>query len=218
MSRDWNSSLPRKALASIHKGTGRYSYRGIPCIKSPFDFALYTRLVHELRPGTILEIGSNRGGSALWLADLQSTFGIEGGQVHSFDLRPARAMVEDPRITFHAADALDLGKVASPAFMAGLRRPLLVIEDSAHYYETTLAVLRFFHRYLEVGEYIVVEDGIVGTARGLGKWECYADGPNRAVRDFLEESEGRYMVDTEYCDFFGHNFTYNTNGWLKRIA
>ena len=64
------SALQLPLLDSIQNGTRAYMYKSTPCLKSPFDLALYQMLVWTEKPRTIIEIGSNAGGSALWLADL----------------------------------------------------------------------------------------------------------------------------------------------------
>lgn len=212
--RDRRSALPLEALATIQKGTLAYTYKGIPCLKNPFDFALYTKLLQETKPKTIIELGSHSGGSALWLADLLTTFDSDG-HVYSIDIRPV-ANLQDRRITFLAGDVLHLEQVLPAGLLANLPRPLLVIEDTAHRYETTIAALRFFAPHLAPGEYILIEDGIVNDLAPIG-YEEFMDGPNRAIFSFLKETGGRYAIDTDYCDYFGHNFTYNTNGYLRRV-
>jgi hypothetical protein len=93
--------------------------------------------------------------------------------------------------------------------MPALPRPLLVIEDADHRYLTTLGVLNFMDGHLRGGEYVLVEDGICDSFGNEGR---YDGGPNRAIAGFLD---GRtdYEVDRHYCDFFGHNVTWNTNGY-----
>jgi len=59
-----------------------------------------------------------------------------------------------------------------------------------------------------------VEDGVVSQL--FGAFSRYNDGPNRAVAQFLERYPEAYDIDTELCDFYGHNVTFNPNGWLRR--
>ena len=47
-----------------------FRWRGAPCFKSAYDMAIYAMLIDELRPATIIELGSGTGASALLLADL----------------------------------------------------------------------------------------------------------------------------------------------------
>jgi cephalosporin hydroxylase len=77
--------------------------------------------------------------------------------------------------------------------------------------------LRFFHPHLKSGDYIVIEDGVVG-ALPSEEYRRYEDGPNRvAVRDFLAECANCFVIDTDLCDFYGHNVTYNPNAWLRKL-
>ncbi len=142
-----------------------------------------------------------------------ATHGISG-QVISIDVEP---LVEfsDPRITFLGGDAHSLGEVLSQDRLAKLAHPWLVVEDSSHRYETSMAVLRFFDEWLVSGDYLVVEDGILSQFSDP-MYERYEDGPNRAVAAFLESHPGRYEIDEELCDHYGYNATFNPNGWLRR--
>ncbi|HVB18460.1 MAG TPA: CmcI family methyltransferase [Stellaceae bacterium] len=206
------SALARPLLDTIQRGTMAYTYKGIPTLKNPFDWALYPMLLWEARPQTIVEIGSNRGGSALWLADTMRAFGLPA-HIHSVDLNPV-ADLDDPSVTFHRGDADHLERDLSRDFIEGLARPLLVIEDSRHHKDTTLAVLNFFQQWLRPGEYIIVEDGIITE---LGLSEMFAGGPQAALEIFLSQHP-EYDIVSRYCDWFGKNVTYNVNGFLRRLG
>jgi cephalosporin hydroxylase len=210
-SRPFASGLDRPVVERVLHGTLGYTYRGIPMQKDPFDVALYSMLLWREKPRTIIEIGSRFGGSALWFADLLEVFGIDG-RVHSIDVVPVDG-VSHARVTFHTGDARALGATLTPGLLATLPRPWLVIEDSDHQYLTCRNVLEFFAARLRPGEYLVVEDGIL---EDLGRAAQYDGGPNRAIREFLAAHPGEYVIDTGMCDFFGPNFTFNTNGYLVK--
>lgn len=205
--------IPRKQLMNIQRGTMRYEWRGVLCNKNPFDLALYPMLLWREKPKTIVEIGSKEGGSALWLHDVCTRFGL-GTRVVSIDINQ-RAKVKREGIEFHHGDGRNLSTVLTADKMASLARPLLVIEDADHHYLTTLAVLQFFDKLLRRGEYMLIEDGICNS---FGNEANYDGGPNRAVAEFLADAADRYQVDESYCDFFGYNATWNTNGYIKRVA
>lgn len=210
--RSYQTKLPFDTMMSIQGGLHNYTYRGTPMLKNPFDVALYPMLIWALKPKTIFEIGSKNGGSALWFGDTLKTFGIEG-HVHSFDI----VKVEDvshPLVTFHEANGRALHETVTPEFMNSCARPFLVIEDADHAYQTSIAVLDFFHPYLRSGEYIVVEDGIVSD---ISKDPTCSNGPHRAIKEFVARYPNQYVMDAEYCDFFGYNFTWCTNGFLKKL-
>jgi cephalosporin hydroxylase len=211
--RQWSTSLPRETLLRLQSSLHHYSYRGIPMLKDPFDVALYPLLLWRLKPQTLFEIGSKNGGSGRWLADMLTTFGIEG-HVYSIDIVKPEG-VSHPRLSFLEGDGRNLEATLNSAFLQDLPRPWLVVEDADHEYATSIAVLRFFDSHLRVGEYIVVEDGI-GSDLAEDP-ECNS-GPHRALKEFLRDRSNDYVIDSEYCDFFGHNVTWATNGYLRRTA
>jgi cephalosporin hydroxylase len=211
--RTFETDLPPHLLQTIQLGIYKMRYRGVPLYKNPFDLALFTRLWSKLKPRTVIEVGAKDGGSALWFADLMRAHRVEG-TIISIDLvLPER--VSDPMIDFRQGDARTLQDVLSAQELAELPHPLLVVEDSAHFYETSRAVLDFFHPHLRRGDYVVVEDGSVSFF-GTPEFQVYDDGPNRAVTDFLEAHVDEYEIDVTLCDLFGRNVTANPNGWIKR--
>jgi len=207
--------LPRPFLESIQRGTMSYSYKGVPTYKNPFDLALYQLLLWEQKPRSLIEIGSKWGGSALWFADVLRSYGIDYA-IHSIDVKPLDTP-EIPGVTFHQGDGRNLSATLSPSQMASLARPIMVIEDADHRPATTLAVLRFFDRWLRAGEYIVIEDGIVDDLFDDDMLAGLEGGPRPAVADFLRERGTDYEIDTRLCDYFGANMTWNVNGYLRRV-
>lgn len=212
--RVWGSALPLSAALSIQRGALQYSYRGRSMLKNPFDVALYQRLLWQTKPRTIVEIGSYLGTSALWLADMLRLYGIDG-QVLSLDIEPPQAPFERSDIRFIQGDANRLDDSPLVGMLETAQRPLLVIEDSTHQAATTLAVLRFFDRYLRRDEYIVIEDGLVTD---LGQAHKYAGGPGAGISQFLATRGADYEIDASYCDHYGRNFTGNPNGYIRRVV
>lgn len=200
-----DSDIPYELLMKIQQGTLAYTYRGVPMLKNPFDLALYPLLLEEARPRTLIEIGTHQGGSAMWFADL---FAHQGVDVVTVDLEPP--VIDHPRVTCIRGDArhLDLP-------IATYARPLMVVEDSDHRASTTAAVLDYFDRWLEPGEWIVIEDGILSDMRVA---DLYEGGPAHAVREFVARTHGRYEISRRYCDYFGRNVTWNVDGWVRRKA
>ncbi|MEG4418841.1 CmcI family methyltransferase [Microcoleus sp. LAD1_D5] len=210
--RSWNTTLPREHMLLIQNATLNYSYRGVPMLKNPFDFTLYPLLFWNLKPLTIIEIGSKHGGSALWFGDMLNNFGIDG-HIYSIDIFKVTS-VQHPRVTYMEGNGRALQQILTPDFINSLPRPLLVIEDADHTYETSKHVLEFFHSYLKPEEYIVIEDGIISD---LVQDASYNSGPHKALKKFLSEHEDEYKIDSSYCDYFGYNMTWCTNGFLKKI-
>lgn len=206
------TTVPSRLLTTIQEGTLNYEYRGVPCAKNPFDLAIYLKLLWDLKPGTIIEIGSLSGGSGLFFSDQCRLLGLDT-TVWSFDINPVTGM-DGPNLRFLGADIHCLDKSALPDILQSAPRPWLVIEDGPHTYSGCKAALTFFHQSLEAGDYIVVEDG---NLRELG-YLSLEDGPNRAIKEFVASNASDYEVDRDYCDFFGRNVTWNTDGYLKRVG
>jgi cephalosporin hydroxylase len=164
------------------------------------------------RPKTVIEIGAYLGTSALWFADMMRT-NETPGRVISVDILPPSPPFNRPDISFIEGDVYNLGSALSDELLRTIERPLLVIEDSVHKPDSTLAALRFFDRFLHPDEYIVVEDGFVTD---LGIAHHHAGGPGPGIAQFLAECDGRYEIDCNFCDRYGHNFTGNPNGYLRR--
>ncbi len=211
--RAFTSALSAESLDNIQRGTMGTVYRNVPFFKSPFDIALYLQLLSRLTPLTVFEVGTKYGGSALWFADMLSAQGLDASIV-SVDILPL-ATFEDSRILFLEGDAKKLGYTLTPEILAR-PHPWLVIEDSSHFYAESIGALEFFHKHLQPGDYIVVEDGVVGQLSG-DHYRQYENGPSQAIVEFLARYPDTYVVDTSLCDHFGFNTTYNPNGWLRRV-
>ena len=212
--RDFSTILPSKVLNAVQKGALSSNYRGVRFLKSPFDIGLYLQLFSRQCPGTVIEIGCRFGGSALWFADMMASHGHPNPRVLTVDIAPA-VDYSDPRIMVLTGEAANLGAVFTDELLVSCPRPWLVVEDSSHLYQDARAVLEFFHTRLQPGDHIVVEDGIL-LHLSDSQYDAYDNGPNRAVGDFLAREGDDYKVDTDLCDFYGHNATYNPNGWLVR--
>lgn len=204
---------PDQVINRIQRGTMHHAWKGVMCNKNPFDLALYSRLMWELKPKTIIEIGYKFGGSALWFADQADAMGLET-KLYCIDVEQ-REEFKDERIEFVHGDGRNLGATLTPEVIARLPRPWMVVEDADHQYVTCLKVLEFFAPLMNEGDYLCMEDGLCDTTGNAWKME---GGPNRAIFEYTEAHPEIYEVDEEYCDYFGNNMTWCTNGWLRRSA
>ncbi|QOZ23837.1 CmcI family methyltransferase [Bradyrhizobium sp. CCBAU 51753] len=203
-SRGWRSSIypwSFPVYRSTKVGALALTYKGLIMIKTPFDLALYARLIWELQPRTILELGSFQGGSGLWLADQMSVLCEHPGEVHSFDLltKCIHESAKHPFLTFHQADLSDPNAFDKNLLMR-LRHPWLVIDDAHVQIFSIFSCLRDF---LESGDYYVIEDDPIRADKEI------IDGLQ------LAEQSG-FLVDTYYTDAFGTNLTSAPNAWLRK--
>ena len=212
--RDFAVALPPATLEGIQSGTLRTRYKGRAFYKNPFDVLNYMRVLDELRPRTIIEIGTAEGGSAVWFRDQCVALGLDT-KIYSFDISPPQDLDED-MIVLGRVDAYKIGQTLPADTFAALPHPWLIIEDSAHTYAATLSVLRYFDRLVEPGDYVVIEDGVVADLPE-DEYGSFEDGPNRAVMELLESAYSNYDIDEDTCDFYGHNVTYCPNAWLRVV-
>lgn len=198
----------RLSMQSVSDGHFHVTYRGVSAIRAPFDYVIYQMILSELRPDLVIEIGTNHGGGALYLADLMELIGT--GVVHTIDIvdRAAAPVRTHPRIKRFLG-----GWQGYDTSEARGYETILIIEDGSHTYEDTLGTLEKFAPLVSLGSYMIVEDGIVSA---LGRESGFNGGPLRAIREFLPKHL-EFAVDRSRCDLFGANATFNVNGYLKRI-
>lgn len=189
------SEIPDMTLIMSQGIDGVLRWRGRELFKNVFDFALIPMLLAELRPATILEIGSGNGASAAWLADLAALAGA-ACVVYSVDIAPVE--LDHPGVHFIRADSRDLGAALPPDWAAS--GPRLVIED-AHI--GVGEVLDYVDRFLVPGDYLIIEDSVRKA---------------ELIDAFISPRCGSYRVDTRYTDFFGRNATSCIDSILKRVA
>lgn len=184
------------------------SYRGIPLAKMPEDVWTYQHLLHESQPDVIVELGSYRGGSALWFADQLSIMGRRTlPLVVSVDINPVP--LQDSRISFITADVRDEGAQAKVRELVAGRR-VLVSEDSNHNYVSTSAALNGYADLVASNSWFVVEDGVVDD-EDL-RLPRYPRGIDQAITEFLASPQGKRFTRHNLAPY---GISTCLNGWLK---
>jgi cephalosporin hydroxylase len=199
-------------------------YAGVRLLKFPEDLRAYEHLLWISRASVVIEIGARFGGSALWFRDrlrtLQSYGVIDQPLVVSIDIEPdlARAgvLAADP-----ASECIEVigGDVTDPelpdrvAALVPDGAPCLVIEDSAHVYETTYAALEGFTRFVQPGGFFVVEDGCVDVEE-LRLKPDWPRGVLPALHDWLATERGAEFVVRDDLELYG--LSCHPNGFLQR--
>jgi cephalosporin hydroxylase len=168
---------------------------------------IYQEILHEVRPGVIVETGTFSGGSALYLANICDILG--SGRILTIDLDPQPDLPEHPRITYIRGSSI------SPEVVDRVRelsqgQTVMAILDSDHHADHVLAEMRAYAPLIKMGSYLVVEDTNVNGNPVLPDW---GPGPREAVQRFLAETDA-FVVDREREKFF---MTFNPGGYLKRV-
>lgn len=182
---------------------------GRPVLKTPLDLWSYQEIIAETIPELIIETGTYKGGSALFLATVCEALG--NGRVVSIDIDPAADLPSHMRLEFWTGSSVDPVIVARAAQAAAEARGALVILDSDHAEEHVLAEMRAYASMVPVGGWLIVEDthfngNPIGTVHGPG--------PMEAVRRFLAE-DTRFEPDERRAGKF--LLTFNPGGYLRRV-
>ena len=203
------------------------TYMGVPLTKFPEDLRVYEHLMWRARPNVVVEFGCHCGGSALWFRDRLTTLArysaIEAPRVISIDINLDNARrhlaLADPG--YAATIALVEGDVRDSALVERVRQRLpagarcLVVEDSAHLFETTMAALSGFARFVPPQGFFVVEDGYVDREQ-MRLREDWPRGVLPAIQEWRETDEGRRFRVRRDLELYG--ISGQTEGVLQRVS
>jgi len=217
----------------LTEATDFLCWRGSALLKIHCEMTLYTVMIQELRPRTIIETGCFSGASPFWLSDLCTMLLGEGYcKVISTDITLENVKPEvraNPNIEFIEASNATLIEKMTPEKFAALPRPLVFIED-AHYEFAEL--LESLHEVLQPGDYLFVEDThkTINDVWTDKVWleknnkmsmleECTMIGRKRdTIRELALKHEDKYRVDTHFQDMWGYNVGKMMNSIVKRVA
>jgi cephalosporin hydroxylase len=201
-------------------------YMGAPLCKFPEDLRVYEHLLSATAPQVVVEIGAYGGGSALWFRDRLRTLATYGRVadplVVTVEIDPFEATMKldaaDPewRMSIHLVegDVRDPDTAERVAQLVPEGASTLVIEDSAHTYETTLAALTYYSRFVQPDGFFVVEDGSVDVEE-LRLYDDLPRGVLPAVADWLLGEQGRAFRVRRDLELYG--LTTNPQGYLQRV-
>ncbi|HEX6208208.1 MAG TPA: CmcI family methyltransferase [Actinomycetota bacterium] len=194
--------------AGEHGGTWKDTYwLGVPTWKCPLDLWVYQEILHETRPDTIVETGTWRGGSALFLASICDLLGR--GRVVTIDTEDPGGRPAHDRITYVTGSSTDPGIVREVEGIVGRSRAMVIL-DSDHSRDHVLGELRAYGPIVSPSHYLVVEDTNINGHPVLPDW---GPGPMEAVEEFLRESED-FVVDENREKLL---LTFNPRGYLRKV-
>jgi len=180
---------------SVSQGTTEcMHWKGVPVFKTVYEFSIYSMMLWEVKPATVIELGSGTGSSAIWFSDMLKQF-RNPANILSLDI--SKPDIEYEGVKFIEGDVRNIDKLSVQ--FEKLPKPWMIIED-AHINVT--GVLACLHRILEPGDYLIIED---------------SSNKQSVIHDFMEVNGDCYRVDTRYVDFFGTNDTSAMNSVFKRI-
>ncbi len=174
-------------------------YRGTRIRAYPTDLWTYQELVEELKPGLVVETGTYRGGTALFLADRLQLLGR--GRVVTIDAEVEPNRPQHPRLTYVTGPPTATDIVDEVRDRLDPSAPVLFLLGAGRTRDEVLAELSAFAPMAPPGSAIVVA-------------HTNLDGPADAVRDFLA-STADFEVDPRGER---HGLTQSPGGFLRRVS
>jgi cephalosporin hydroxylase len=186
----------------------RTKWLGIKTWKCPLDLWLYQEIIHELRPGLIIETGTAYGGSASYMGFLCDVVG--NGRIVSVDIAPkADELPTHPRVTYLRGSSTDPAIVEQVRSMITPGEPVMVILDSDHSEAHVRNELLAYADLVTPGSYVIVEDTNVN---GHPAHPNHGPGPMEALDWFLSQRSD-FTIDRSKHRY---HLTLNPRGYLKR--
>jgi cephalosporin hydroxylase len=218
MQKYWAARRPRHLIVNeFHKlyydlegeTWGNTQWLGTGTWKCPFDLWTYQEILHEVKPDLIVETGTWRGGSALFLASMCDL--MNRGRIVTIDVEEQPGRPQHERITYL------LGSSTSPEIVQRVGSSIakgdrvLVILDSDHSKDHVLRELAIYSDIVTPGSYVIVEDSNVN---GHPVFRSHGPGPMEAIREFLRKDQ-RFETDRTREKFM---LTFNPNGYLRKMV
>lgn len=187
------------------------SWMGYELFKCPLDLWIYQELILMQRPDVIIETGTYKGGSALYLASICDMVGH--GEVVSIDIDDSHRATRPrhPRITYIHGSSIAAPVVERVFDLVSNRPNALPILDSEHARDHVLEELRIYRKLVPAGGYLIVEDTNIN---GHPTYRDFGPGPWEAVDAFLSE-DAEFYADRSAERFI---LTMNPRGYLRRRA
>lgn len=177
-------------------------WMGTEILKYPNDLFLYQELLFNNKPDFLVEVGTYKGGSALFFANVFDMIGK--GCVISVDkdnLNPP----EHPRIKYINGRATDKGILDKVKEIIG-DKTVMVSLDGNHHRTHVKRQLRKYCNMVTQGQYLVVEDTVPHS-------KAESPGPKEAVEWFVKNNK-KFKQENLGDRFY---FSQNPEGWLRRI-
>jgi cephalosporin hydroxylase len=181
---------------------------GRPIWQNTMDLWTTQETLSEVRPSLLIECGTNRGGSALFYANLFDLIGH--GEVLTIDVESLHD-IRHPRIQFLIGSSLEPAvQETVRARVQSVEGPVMVILDSDHSCKHVRAEMEAFAPFVTPGSYLHVQDGVIDTHFIFGRGR---PGPLPAIKAFIKahpefeldgDRSARFLITNHPC------------GWLRR--
>lgn len=196
----YDSYLQGKTFFDTH-------WLGVRTLKCPLDLWVYQEMLYTLKPDLIIETGTARGGSALFMASVLDIIGK--GQIVTIDVEQSDLRPKHNRIQYLHGSSTSVETVSAVKKIAADKPTVLVILDSDHSQTHVFQELMAYAPLVPKGSYVIVEDTNVN---GHPVFPEHGPGPMEAVDQFLQTTKD-FVIDSEKEKFL---LSFNPRGFLRR--
>jgi len=184
------------------------TFLGTKIEKCPFDLWIYQEILHEIQPEIIVECGTFRGGSALYLASICDL--LNHGEVITIDILERKNRPQHKRIEYILGSSTSSDVVEKVKTRIQGKSPVLIILDSDHKSEHVINELNIYGEMVTKGSYLIVEDSNIN---GHPVKPEFGPGPMEAINEYMKDNP-YYIVDETKEKYF---LTFNPQGYLRRV-
>jgi cephalosporin hydroxylase len=206
------ASLPHQFQAALLRKTnnfGHVTWLGHPIWQPVLDVWTLQETLAEVRPALMIECGTYKGGSALFMAHLFDL--MNHGHVITVDIEKQHDLAH-PRITFLLGDcAADSTVTRIRAEAERIGGPVMVLLDSDHSASHVAKEMAAYAPLVTPGSYLHVQDGLLDLQP---RFAGLRPGPLQAIEAFLPDHP-EFVVDREREERF--LITHHPKGWLQRV-
>ncbi len=212
----WRAALNKNITDNFHElyfYNGQRTWQnthwlGTQALKCPLDLWIFQEIIYETKPDVIVETGTYKGGTALYLATICDLVGR--GRVVSIDIGGQPNRPQHKRITYLLGNSAGEDMVAQVKSLIQPGEKVMATLDSDHSQHHVLNELRAYAPLVTRGNYLIVEDT---AENGHPVLPRHGPGPMEAVEEFMRHNHD-FVIDAGREKFF---LTFNPKGYLKRV-
>jgi cephalosporin hydroxylase len=186
-------------VSSINGPHYRMSWGEEKMTKLPMDVWIYKNVISDAKPNLLIEIGTQRGGSALLLKELCRESDVI---VVTIDISPpSKSMIDkfekngviSLNINVEDSDLCERIMEVSGLELSNVNA--MIIDDGLHSYEHVTSTFGKLNKLIKSGGYYIVEDGFTNFLIDKNSHDAMS-----AVRDITSSYDEFYRYD-DYDDF-----------------
>lgn len=185
-------------------------WMGNNAMKCPLDLWIYQEIVYQKKPDIIIETGTDKGGTALFLANICDL--VNNGEIITVDFAKMENRPVHKRIHYLQGNSTSNNTVKEIMMLMDSindkdERQVMVILDDDHSQKHVLEEMKIYSKLVSKNQYLIVEDTSMG---GHPVWPELIGGPLEAVHEYMKNHDD-FEIDLSREKFL---LTFNPNGYL----